>query len=484
LADNPKSYIDSGNLSITSESNVVVTSALTISDKNHVHCNLINPKSSKRYGINLRKLPNIIHFHDRLEEINSEIILGNENNSEKKFFEFAFFQNYSKKFLAIHSESLKNQFIDNGAERVSDRFSKIIGDNITIKLHHKMVGDDNIITVHLQDSLGYGTPINYRGSGLQKILSILTFLADLDDNEYTIITYDEPENSLHADSQHNLRRFFEDLGSNPHFQVIYATHSPMMLNTFYPNRIRLLRRTKIDEIPQSIIDDDFIDDSFFPIISSLGLSPSDSLLIGPITIILEGKTEVKSFSLLLKKLMEMGINGFEKIDLLMANTLIFNGQGDNFSKWANLVSRQGGNPVVLLDGDKARHKKECQNKGIPGPENIFCLPENIEIEDVIPQEKYFESLIAFYDNQNLNYEDFLSWWVNLDENDKRKNCPLISKKIGWWLDQNEIYHYDKPEIFSSALDKLEISDFKAINEEIIEELRNLVNKCIGILENL
>ena len=79
---------------------------------------------------------------------------------------------------------------------------------------------------------------------------------------------------------------------------------------------------------------------------------------------------------------------------------------------------------------------------------IFIISlEDKEIEDVFPIELYFETLSEIIEFEELTYENFISWWDSLVENDRRKNCKLISKRIGWWLFENGIYDFNKPEAF-------------------------------------
>ena len=141
-------------------------------------------------------------------------------------------------------------------------------------------------------------------------------LLTIDKKQHTCILYDEPETSLHADSQHMLRRILEELGRDPMIQVIYVTHSPSMINTMRPGAIRLISRVESDGKATSIIENAAFDHNYIGVRSSLGITPADSLLYAPITVVVEGPTEVRCLPLVLKKLKDGGVSGFGDLDLV------------------------------------------------------------------------------------------------------------------------------------------------------------------------
>jgi len=89
-----------------------------------------------------------------------------------------------------------------------------------------------------------------RGAGARKLLGLMVSIAKVDSqSDQVCILYDEPESSLHADAQHILRTLLENLATKENVQVIYATHSPSMINselieTFQVNEFRILMRVK------------------------------------------------------------------------------------------------------------------------------------------------------------------------------------------------------------------------------------------------
>ncbi len=432
-------------------------------------------RTDNKKSLGIKKFPKVIWMNDNIPLIQSRFDYSQVSGSEEKLLISAFGENYKSTLSKIPDDLTRRQILNNGGKILSQKFSKLLGRFISLDFSEI---NETELGLHLMDSQEYETPIDYRGAGLRKILTILAIISSEKADSYCLILYDEPENSLHADSQHRLRRFFEELSSSEKTQIIYATHSPMMMNTFYPNRVRLFERViDIDkEEAQSIIRNNFLEKNLFPIINSLGVSPADSLLIAPITIITEGKTEVKNLGILLQKLHEEKIAGFEKVDLIAANSLIFNGEGCNFVKWVKLIKQQGGNPIIFLDGDKMRHIN-----GILGPDwgekyKVCHMERDKEFEDILPIGIYISALVEKH-GESLSLLDLDNWYNVLSVNEKEK-YHLTSKKIKGYLSYKGIEVYDKTEIFRIAIEK---TDFTKIDRKSIEPLIDLIETCLEVM---
>ena len=77
-----------------------------------------------------------------------------------------------------------------------------------------------------------------------------------------------------------------------------------MVNTLRPQSIRILERKRVNEKAVSLFVNNASRENYTLVRSSLGVSPADSLLYAPITIIAEGSTEIQCLPLVLKKLSE------------------------------------------------------------------------------------------------------------------------------------------------------------------------------------
>jgi hypothetical protein len=314
------------------------------------------------------------------------------------------------------------------------------------------------------------TPMHIRGAGIQKIVSLMATLIGLDLNsEHLYILFDEPENSLHADAQHMLRSFLEELATFEMVQVIYATHSTSMINTMRSHSIRLLERDNRDGKATSIINNRPISENLYPVRSSLGISPGDSLLYAPITLVVEGYTEIFGLPILLKRLYEENIEGFQQVDELLAQTHLLDGQGDSFEYKCRLAKSQGAQPLIFVDGDKNRKVEKVKEKYPDVP--IIRLKQGQEFEEIVSKDTYLNALRELIGKEFVS-DDFEKW-------EKAANLPpqmMFSKRVERWLqDKFPDVRFDKPLVMKKAL---EIADLSEIDLrpflELIENMTELL----------
>ncbi len=295
-------------------------------------------------------------------------------------------------------------------------------------------------------------------------------LTTLNLDEYVYILMDEPENSLHADAQHLLRKILEELGKNENIQVIYATHSPSMINSVNPKGVRLLKRASINDKATTIIDNNPIKENFSPIRVSLGLTPSDSLLYAPITIITEGDTEIKCLTNLFRRFYEEKLSGFEDLDVLLPLCHFIDAQGDKFIYWCRLVKSQGCQPILFVDGDKINRVKSLQTKEDFQDIPIVTLDEKQEFEDIVSEETYFQALKETL-NDEITYEAFEEWIKEAKLHEK----TMFSKKVEAWL--KVVYpdtYFSKAEVMQKALALADIDD---INTKPFIELVSYIREA-------
>jgi predicted ATP-dependent endonuclease of OLD family len=108
-----------------------------------------------------------------------------------------------------------------------------------------------------------------------------------------LVLIDEPAYSLHPSAQRAVARLFSII-SEQH-QVVYATHSPFIIDWSFPQRVRLLerdpitKRTRIQNRPyhaherfQTVWD---------PLREAIGVSLGDLAVIGDTNVLVEGVSD-------------------------------------------------------------------------------------------------------------------------------------------------------------------------------------------------
>jgi predicted ATP-dependent endonuclease of OLD family len=327
------------------------------------------------------------------------------------------------------------------------------------------------IDLHIEDELRGETHLSYRGSGVIKLAYLACKLMDWRlDHQQNIILMDEPENSLHAASQHMLRTALEGLAQNHNLQIIYSTHSPSMINSLQPENIRLVKREATDTQVTSAIDNRPFDRNFLPVRASLGLTPADSLLYAPITVIVEGVTEVLCIPFLLKRLQESRITNFAKSEHLLSMTHFFNGEGSAYEYFCRLAKSQGNKVIIFADGDKKEEIKRLDLKNKHPDVAIILLDEGKEFEQIVPLPVYFLAL-ARITKENALPEVFAEWQTQTALPERM----MFSKRVDRWMKEVYGHSYSKPEVMRMAVEMASISDINLKPfEKLIQAIRNAV----------
>jgi hypothetical protein len=113
-------------------------------------------------------------------------------------------------------------------------------------------------------------------------------------------------------AQADFMRFIEKRLAQDH-QVFYTTHSPFMVDTNHPNRIQLVEDL---ETTGTIVSGDIIRskagrDTVFPLMAAMGIDITQTLFVGPNTLLVEGPSELLYFPALTKWLHDAGRMGLD-----------------------------------------------------------------------------------------------------------------------------------------------------------------------------
>jgi predicted ATPase len=112
-----------------------------------------------------------------------------------------------------------------------------------------------------------------------------------------IVLLDEPGLGLHAMAQHDLLRFIDERLA-PYHQVIYTTHSSFMID---PTKLERCRTVEdVDDKGTKVSSDIWSarSDTVFPLLGSLGIDMTESLIKGTDQLLVEGPSEVVYFTVM------------------------------------------------------------------------------------------------------------------------------------------------------------------------------------------
>lgn len=420
----------------------------------------------------IHKLPSILYLPLE-EEISYEFGFETANSIEKQFLSLAFGNNPKEKYTNSRTE-FRTIALRQANRLIQEKLDKVLPYSTGLNLSIHPDDDDPFnFSLHFEDAQNGITTIRQRGTGIRKIVNLVVALVNIaSTTEHIYILLDEPENSLHADSQHKLRGFLESIANNPKLHVIYATHSSSMINTLAPHNVRLLKRVSNDEgKATSRIDNHPYRENFLSVRTSLGISPSDSLLFGAVSIIIEGATESFCLPYVFKKLQDGNIAGFERALFLLSLAHFVSGGGTEYEYWCRFALNIGAKPILFLDGDKTSDYRKWKFDGKNVPAVLF--PEELEFEDIVPHSYYVEAIGSFFELDGLTIEKYDSWYQSANLPEKM----MFTKRITKWLKEEHSINernFNKPAIMKKAIELTPIEEIRT--QELLKLLNDISNE--------
>ena len=244
-----------------------------------------------------------------------------------------------------------------------------------------------------------------RSKGLQWFLSFfLVFLVESKDSHHgCILLLDEPGLNLHPNAQTDLIRFFYQLSQKN--QLIYTTHLPFLVDHNNLDKVKAVyTENGLTKASNDISKADKEKKAIQPVNAAIGITASQSLLIGCNIIIVEGKSDQFYLTLIKNHLISKGkfkskkelvfipVSGVRGIKPVVS--IIYGVDGDL--------------PISLLDSDEMGKKfqKSLKQGLYAGSENkvietdTFTGKTGSEIEDLIPVELIVNSFDRLFRSED------------------------------------------------------------------------------------
>lgn len=335
--------------------------------------------------------------------------------------------------------------------------------------------DGNHFRINVSDKLRpEQIELEGRSRGLQWFFSFfLVFLVETkEEHNNTILLLDEPGLSLHPIAQYDLAKFFKKLSEDN--QLLYTSHSPFLVDMDNLANVKAVYvdsetgRTKISSNLRYNETD--AEKSIYPVHAALGLTVSDTLLLGCKPILVEGPSDQIYLNLIKRFLIGNG-------DLKYSKEIVFipTGGVKGMSPVSKLVaSRDNDLPTVLLDSDKAGEEFQKQLKAgkyTDQKEKVIGVKEFIaedvyEIEDLIEP----ESLIKLIDKRFRAENDFEDFY--------KKDKPIVDQ-IEEWAKQESITLEKgwKVELARDLQNKFDKS-FEKVDDKYIQMWKKLYERLL------
>jgi predicted ATP-dependent endonuclease of OLD family len=249
-------------------------------------------------------------------------------------------------------------------------------------------------------------PLSERSAGFIWFFSFLAQFKQLGKTAGdAIILLDEPGLTLHGKAQADLLRFIEER-LLPNHQVIYTTHSPFMVPSNRLSDVLIVedvvrKQGRKVEVEGTKVRDDVLSvdkDTLFPLQGALGYDMTQSLFIGPNTLLVEGPSDILYLQALSDALKRKGRTGLDT-----AWTMCPTGGIDKIAPFATLFGGNRLNIAVLCDvsdGDKGKIERLRRGELLSANQVLtvadFTGKAESDVEDLFPAEVYAELLNETY----------------------------------------------------------------------------------------
>lgn len=335
--------------------------------------------------------------------------------------------------------------------------------------------DGNHFRINVSDKLRpEHIELEGRSRGLQWFFSFfLVFLVETkEEHNNTILLLDEPGLSLHPIAQYDLAKFFRKLSEDN--QLLYTSHSPFLVDMDNLANVKAVYvdletgRTKVSSNLRYNETD--AEKSIYPVHAALGLTVSDTLLLGCKPILVEGPSDQIYLSLIKRFLIGNG-------DLKYSKEIVFIPTGGvrGMSPVSKLVaSRDNDLPIVLLDSDKAGEDFQKQlktGKYLGQKEKVIGVKDFIgediyEIEDLLEPDSLIRLIDKKYKAEN-DFEDFYT-----------KDKPIVNQVEYWAKTENITLEKGwKVDIARDLQNKFD-KNFDKVNEKYISIWKKLFEQLL------
>ena len=356
--------------------------------------------------------PKLVFFDDFCDLLPDKIFVSNLKEEKVDIEGYQAVKNLEKiinvDFVAKDTEedAVRKTKAENENESISIDFQKDWGQRIheenEVLVEYDFqkrtgVGDDgSYINFYVQTKKGQRLPPKKRSKGLIWFLSLWLELKALDTtNSDLVLLLDEPDQHLHVKAQEDILKLINKLaskGESDGDQIIYATHSPYLIETEHLNRIKLVindekKGTIVEDVVTSKINTKYKRDALQPISNAIGLSVSDFSILSKKNVLLEGVSDFYYFVSMKKLLSRDGDYKFVPgIGVRQINNL------------TSLCIGYGLEWLVIIDDDSTQEGKDSKKKfdeikdyvfdgdDSKAKEKVFILQSIVGIENMFTHE--------------------------------------------------------------------------------------------------
>ena len=253
------------------------------------------------------------------------------------------------------------------------------------------------------------TPLGTRSKGFVWFFSFVAWFSQQQKRgEPLILLLDEPGLVLHGTAQGDLLRYIEE-ELKPEHQVIYTTHSPFMVDAARFDRVRIVEDKSMDapeilppnEAGTKVYTDvlEVTSGSLFPLQGALGYELSQTLFVGPNSLVVEGVSD-----LLYLQLISALLERKKRTGLSHEWTITPVGGSEKVSTFVALLGAQKGLNIATLIDIQEKDRQQIENlykRKLLSKQNVltfadFTGQKEADIEDMFEADFYLELVNGEY----------------------------------------------------------------------------------------
>lgn len=319
-------------------------------------------------------VPEFVYLHDRdLEFLEDSVTIPELEGSPEKhntMMKLLAFAGLTTQDLKLSDDAIRERKLVRAYAKVNQTLNQTWLQEPEISL--RLIVSDNALRVHIRGRENHYGRLSDRSEGFRWFLAFyLNFVASSREMDKTVLLLDEPGIHIHAAGQKNLLDGFEEIAKS--VQIVYATHSPYMINKNFPQRIRAVLKGGPEQ--GTHVDNKAYRPTkggpYEPIRSAIGLSLGNSLFLGMKNLIVEG---IADHILLAAVSRRFASEGEEALDLQEV-CITLAGGAQNVPYLAYLASHEDMKTVVLLDSDAEGEKaaKRIDKEGVFNKDNVIRI---------------------------------------------------------------------------------------------------------------
>jgi len=280
--------------------------------------------------------------------------------------------------------------LETASAAVSEEVMRYWGQSgdIRIRIQARGEADDRLLDVRVENRAHDVTvEFEQRSQGFRRFFSTFCQLSELQQqSEEVVLLLDEPGLNLHARAKQDFLEFLKtELATE--FPLVYATHSPFMIDREHLGRTKMVRA----ESPggENVFTDVVLADAYtqFPLRNAFELDLMDTLLVRPQTLLVEGKADHVYLYVLSKMLRDIGKTALDERWTVIPIT-----DGENINSFVSLFDGDSLDVAALLTEEPSTHPEDVRLKTVPE----YTDGSESTVEDILSESFYLELVNRTY----------------------------------------------------------------------------------------